>query len=119
MLDKKDRRAFLRFPASLKLELTSGERNIPGLVKDFSRKGGRFVFDNCDFDRTTYIDFKIQLPQKDSFVPASAKVVWEKESGGKCETGVLFQNFPAELKAEILEYGYSNWINSNLPFSLD
>ena len=110
-----ERRKFLRFPVSLKVEAANGNRTAnPGLTKDFSREGLRAVFDDFDFNIESLLELKIQRPNKEIFVPAGVEVRWRRPFEGKWEAGFRLRDFPSQIKAEILEYGYHKWLSEKL-----
>jgi len=106
-----DRRKELRFPISLKVGAREKNRSsIFGSTTDFSRSGLRVVFDEFESEPNSFIDLKIQRPDKDIFVPASAEVIWKRPILGKWEVGFRIKDFVPEAKAEILEYSYNRWL---------
>jgi len=113
-----ERRKFMRFPVSLKVEaIKKNKESLFGLIRDFSREGLRVIFDNFDFKSNSYVDFKIQRPDTEVFVPASVEVIWKRPVEGRWETGLRFKEFPPRVKAEILEFGYKKWLKDKLYFS--
>ena len=109
-----ERRRYIRFPVSLKVE--AYEENYiksTGVVQDFSRDGLSAVFDDCDFEVNSYITIGIQRPSKESIFHAIVKVMWKREVDDKCKIGAKLNNFSSHIKSEILEHGYNYWIETN------
>jgi len=110
-----ERRKFMRFPVELKIETGKEDsRNNPGLTKNFSHDGLRGVFEEFDFVLNSPLRLKIQIPNSDIFIPASAEPAWKRLLDGKWNVGFRLKEFPPARKAEILEYGYNNWIKENI-----
>ena len=111
MEDNMERRKELRFPVSLKIGATAtNKRSILGLIKDFSRDGLKAVFDVFESGTESFINIKIQKPNQDVFVPACAEVRWKRPLEGRWEVGFRFKDFVPQVKAEILDYCYHNWL---------
>jgi len=105
-----ERRKFLRFPSSLIIRIEKENEIFQGRMKDFSRFGIRCIFDNFNFSEKERLNFKIQRPNKDIFIPFRGEVVWKKETEEGWEVGINIKDFPPLLKSEILEFCYQNWI---------
>lgn len=105
----RDRRRYLRFPVSLMVQTRDKEKTY-GLTKDFSRGGLKAIFDEFNFDIKSFVDLEIQRPNKDIYIPTKVEVVWKRFIEGKWQVGLSLKEFPAWVKAEILEYGYNNWL---------
>ena len=108
-----DRRRFMRFNTSLKVEIkNANNESLLGKIQDFSRQGLKVIFDNFNFKKNSYVDLRIQQPGNETFIPASAMVVWERSNQGKCEAGLEIKQMSPEEKSEVLEYGYKNWLEA-------
>lgn len=107
-----ERRKFLRFAIPLRIEVEGEE--IEGLTKDFSREGLKAVFDHFPLDVHSHIKFKLQRPNEEGYIWGEGEVIWKKSVGEKCEAGIRLKNFPPDLKTEILEQGYKNWVRKIL-----
>jgi len=106
-----DRRRCLRFPTPLMVQARDkNKENVWGLIKDFSRGGLKVVFDEFDFDTKSFINLEIQRPNENIYIPASVEVIWKRFIEGKWEVGLSLKEFPAQVKAEILEHGYNKWV---------
>lgn len=107
-----ERRKFLRFPVRLMVKLE--ETAKPGITKDFSREGLRATFENFKFEKGSLVELRIQRPDKEVFIPVGAEVMWKRSSEGRWEAGFRLRDFPGQVKAEILECGYHNWLDEKL-----
>jgi len=103
-------RRFRRFVVPFKMEVLQAGRNILGAVKDFSRFGIRAVFENFDLEPGAPIDFRLEKIGKDICVSASGVVVWKRYDSGKWDAGIRLVDFPPQLKSDMLEEAYRNWI---------
>ncbi|RKY39422.1 MAG: hypothetical protein DRP76_03445 [Candidatus Omnitrophota bacterium] len=83
-----------------------------GRIKDFSRWGIRCIFDNFDFSEKEIVNFKIQRPNRDIFIPFRGEIVWKKETEEGWEVGINIKNLLSSVKSEILEFCYQNWVRS-------
>lgn len=107
-------RKFLRFDIPLQVEARNQNReSFFGKIINFSRQGVSVVFDSFNFEPNTPIELKIQRPGRDIFVPALGQVMWKRDTGGAWQAGIKLLDMPAEVKIEILEYGYDAWLKSS------
>ena len=114
MFDEK--RKEMRFPAFIEISARDSQRkkSALGIIRDFSRDGIKAIFDNFNLDSGSQIDLKIHNPQEDAYFPATAEVKWRKSLNGKFEVGLKFRDFVPQVKADILEYCYRNWLKKRL-----
>lgn len=110
-----EHRRFPRYSINLQVEAKDGKESDLGTISDFSRQGAKVCFEKFDFEPNSSIELKIQRPNKDVFIPAMGQVMWKRIIGGnKCEAGIKLLDFPSEVKIEILECAYREWIRSRL-----
>ena len=105
-----DRRKFIRFLITLNVKAKKEKEESFGLVKDFSRKGLRAVFDDFNFDINSYVELELQRLSRDMFIPATAEVIWKRPIKGKWEVGFRLKEFLPQAKAEILDLCYRGWL---------
>lgn len=107
-----ENRETLRFSVCLCVNRINGQ-HLLGEIKDFSRKGMRVILDIPDIDEKNEIRIEIQHPNYNELVSIISSVAWKKRLEGKCEVGLKFKNFPAQAKADFLDYGYKKWLKEN------
>ncbi len=105
-----EKRKFLRFPISLDIEVDEEGKVYSGKAKDVSRSGMRCFFEEFDYSPQTMVNFKIQRPYKDIFVPFKGEVIWKRKAHLGWEIGIRIKEIPLSLKSEILELGYRIWL---------
>lgn len=110
MLDEK--REILRFSVCLCVNKINGQ-HLFGQIKDFSRKGMRVILDTPDIDEKDELRIEIQHPDYNEIIPIISSVIWKKRLESKCEVGLKFKNFPAQAKADFLNYSYKKWLKEN------
>jgi hypothetical protein len=108
-----ERRKMPRLAANLTVNRVN-HQELFGKVKDFSRAGMRVVLDAPILNDKTDIQIEIQRPDYNEQIIATASVVWQKSSEGKCEVGLKFKSIPVQAKADFLEYSYQGWLKSKL-----
>jgi PilZ domain len=108
-----ERRIMPRFPVNLTVKGVNHQA-LFGSIKDFSRKGMKVILDSPIPNDQTDIQIEIQRPDYNEQILATAFVVWEKASEGKCEVGLKFKSIPVQAKADLLDYGYKEWLKSKL-----
>jgi c-di-GMP-binding flagellar brake protein YcgR len=109
----RERRKFIRFDIPLNVELmllgdTSGY--TMGVTRNFSREGLALVSQNFDLKPKETIHLRLNLPEKDTFVPVWGDIMWKKQLETKCWAGIKFREMDKETKSEILDYAYSLWV---------
>lgn len=109
-----DNREFMRFDVELKVEAHKDNKEYTGLVKDFSKKGLRAVFNDFKLDLNSPLELKIQEPGQGAWISARAEAVWKKRAQNKWNVGLKIKDISPENKAEILEYGYLKWLKEKL-----
>lgn len=110
-----ERREFPRFIVGLKVAAKNETKESSlGLIKDFSRRGLRAVFDRFEFEFNSPLQLIIQRPDSGFYTPAIAEPVWKRPAQGKWDVGFRLKRFAPEKKAEILEYGYLKWLKENI-----
>jgi len=107
----REKRKFLRFPVSLSIKVEE-EKGYQGEVRDFSRGGVKCFFKEFDYPPQTVVNFKIQRPDRDIFVPFKGEVVWKRKLSSGWEVGINIKEFSPLFKSEILEFGYTRWLNN-------
>jgi hypothetical protein len=110
-----EKRKVLRFPVALKVGLKKeNKERVEGVIKNFSRHGLKIIFSEFNFEPGSSVELKIQRPERDTFVPGTGRVAWKKFVDDGFEVGIELIDFPPQVKAEILDYCYTNWVK-NLP----
>ncbi len=113
-----ERRKFIRFQVDLKIETNKqSQKSNPGFAKDFSHDGLRAAFNEFEFEPGSTVVFRIKDPASQNLVPGVALIVWKKLIDGKWNVGFILKEFSPANKADILEYGYTNWLKQNMPSS--
>lgn len=109
-----EKREFLRFPVELRVEACKENKGYTGLIKDFSKKGLRVIFDDFKLELNSPLELKIQRPGTDVWISASAEAIWKKQEHNKWDVGLRLKDLAPEEKAQILEYGYLKWLKENV-----
>lgn len=110
-----EKREFKRFVVGLQVAAEKeNKESALGLMKDFSRDGLRIVFDKFDFELNSPLDLKIQRPEANFYIFASAEPLWKRAVENKCEVGFKIKEIPPDIKADLLEYGYFKWLKENV-----
>jgi len=113
-----ERRQEIRFPVLLKINRKENSQECrEGTIKDFSRNGLRAIFDSFESKSSPNLEIQIQRPNANVFTPANVELIWKRPVKGKWEVGFRFKEFIPQMKAEILEYAYKNWLQ-NKTFAL-
>jgi c-di-GMP-binding flagellar brake protein YcgR len=90
---------------NVKIQTTQGTAEYQwGITRDFSCQG--FSFESRYFKLVSRekLVLKIQHPKKNTFVSVISDVVWKKNMGGICLTGIKFREIDKYAKNEILEF---------------
>jgi len=82
---------------------------ISGVTRDFSREGFSFETESFDFEPEKALEFKVRLPEQESFAHMVGAIRWTNKAGGKCLVGVKLSEIDAGAKSEILTHAYNNW----------
>jgi len=101
-----DRRQFNRFDALLIVELSSRldeSRYFFGLTKNISFEGFVFESQNYDLEKGRVLEFRLKHPHKDISVKLTGKILWKRETGFECETGVKFIKVDSDARSKIFE----------------
>jgi hypothetical protein len=102
----RDRRQFNRFDALLIVELSSrmdDAKYFFGLTKNISFEGFVFESQNYDLKQGDVLEFRLRHPHKDISVSLMGEILWKRETGFECETGVKFVKIDSEARSRIFE----------------
>jgi hypothetical protein len=116
---EKEKRKFKRFDAYMSVRYKAGEiRKVTGisLSKDLSREGIK-ITSTEDIEKGTILDLEIDIPDDPKPVFSTGEVVWSRkvEPGDKnFEQGVKFVVIDPVDKFRVLDYAYSNWLESKV-----
>lgn len=109
-----EKREILRYQIPLKVEVKQRKLLLNGTVKDFSRKGLSVIFQDFKPKKHSVVNFSLQRPGRDVFIPALGEVIWSKPKGTFCEVGLQIKDMPVPIKAEILEHAYHLWLSKQI-----
>ncbi len=111
-----ERRKFRRFDVSLdvafKISKTSKE-SFTGVTRNFSRRGFCFESDAFAFALESPVELRVKLPDQDAFIPVSGNVAWKERVNDKCWIGIEMTEMDKEVKSQILDYAYDQWVEGN------
>ncbi len=109
-----DKRRCPRFEIPLCVEFKPSkerEEYALGITSNFSRKGLCFKSNKFNLKKDEPLDFKLQLPHEDRFIPVSGNVMWKEKVDDKFLVGIKLREMHSEDKCDILEYCYTSWVN--------
>ena len=81
-----DKRQSTRLDIPLEIQFKpSGvpDEYIPGVTRDFSREGFSFEAESFNFEPDAVLEFKVRLPEKESFAHMVGDIRWTNETGGQ------------------------------------
>ena len=110
-----ERRKFMRFDVPLGLKFKSRDAvssSSSGTTINFSRHGFCFESEGAALPSFVDVEFELQIPGKDSFVPIKGYVVWSRTDESKFMAGVQIREMNREAKSDILEYCYDTWLET-------
>jgi c-di-GMP-binding flagellar brake protein YcgR len=110
-----ERRKFMRFdiPLVLKFKLMDAvSGSSSGTTINFSRHGFCFESAGPALPSSETVEFELQIPGKDTFVPIRGYVVWSSTVDTKFMAGVQIREMNREAKSDILEYCYDTWLET-------
>jgi c-di-GMP-binding flagellar brake protein YcgR len=106
-----ERRKSKRFDILLNLKMRS-TKDVSGtqwgITKNFSQGGLHFESQLFIIEPDEKLQFKIQHPKKNTFIPVRSDIAWKKDMTSTCLTGIKFIEIDAKAKKEILNHAY-NW----------
>ncbi|TEU04127.1 MAG: PilZ domain-containing protein, partial [Candidatus Aminicenantes bacterium] len=76
---------------------------------DFSREGLKLSI-NFDIKLGSNMEVNLQIPDKKLSVPVSGEIVWVKSVDNRLEAGLKIKNMNNELKSEILNWIFPQWL---------
>ena len=110
-----ERRKFMRFDVPLGIRFKPTE-DVPeyssGTTINFSRHGFCFESDGTALPSSSNIEFNVQVPGKELFVPISGYVVWSQKVKNRFFAGIQIREMSREAKSDILEYCYDTWLET-------
>ncbi len=110
-----ENRRYIRFDIHLNLELNPDDSkagHLVGITRNFSRDGFSFVSEYFDHEASGTIEFRMEHPQNDGYVPVRGDVVWRRQVRDRCLAGIRIVGMEEDFKSEILDYAYDRWIES-------
>jgi hypothetical protein len=111
----KERRKFPRFPLALNAEYIGGKNKRKDCrITNISREGTRLMFySKEDIDIPSDIQLEIEVPSRDTPVPASVTLKWAKALHEQKEFdlmgGCTLKEIDDADKWSLLDYAYDNW----------
>lgn len=82
------------------------------VIKDFSRSGACVVSPTCEDNSP--LALKVRLPDIPDAIDMFGQIMWKQQVGDKWHIGFRIQHMDSGAKADILEYGFNQWV-SNFP----
>lgn len=115
----KEKRRYSRAKCLIPAELVDSEGRsvITGRVnvKNFSQEGLKL---NINFEKLkpgSPVDIRIYLPEKKIITLLSGEITWNKYARSKMEIGLKIKKIDKEVKEEILNWIFPQWISIDTP----
>ncbi len=102
-----ERRKYTRFNVPLSVKIKKGKYGtdmISGTTVNFSRSGMCVTIEGTAAELKDAVEMKVQVPGKDTFIPAVGDVVWTESRDDTSLAGIRLVAMNQEAKFYILSY---------------